>query len=406
MALVNSLYLRGAKQKLAGAVFYQQAGRTVARELAAEVSNPRTPSQMGQRVKWANLVQFYKANKGWMKKAFEGKKATQSDYNKFMSMNVPNARIYLTKQDAAVGACIVDAFRVAEGTLPPVELKDAGGQWLTNLFVEDDLSIGDSLTIAELSASLISFNPNIKQGDQLSFIRVTQITDNQGVPRIQVRAYEFVVNPNNPALFKDFWPIELMDTYSSSEEGTRLSVMDNGNSGAFAIVVSRTTSGKTAVSSANLTLVNMAEMTFSYSKAIQLERASVSYGVSDDVFLDSDIAFPQSGEPTASSLLYVKVGTEVAVAGETPFQVGEFIDNRIIAAFNKPVQLVSGDVIRINDETGKVASIAPNVSGNNVYFDATIENLGALTSDAEVTSLEVVLGGVNYTFKFGTYRAE
>ncbi len=60
-------------------MLYTQGGRTLQRELAPEVKNPKTPAQMGQRVKWANLVAFYRANASWMPKAFENKKATQSD---------------------------------------------------------------------------------------------------------------------------------------------------------------------------------------------------------------------------------------------------------------------------------------------------------------------------------------
>ena len=68
------MWLRGASKKLGGTVLYTQGGRTLQRELAPEVKNPKTPAQMGQRVKWANLVAFYRANAGWMPKAFENKR--------------------------------------------------------------------------------------------------------------------------------------------------------------------------------------------------------------------------------------------------------------------------------------------------------------------------------------------
>ena len=62
MAVLQNMWLRGAKKKLGGTVLYTQGGRTLQRELAPEVKNPKTPAQMGQRVKWANLVAFYRAN--------------------------------------------------------------------------------------------------------------------------------------------------------------------------------------------------------------------------------------------------------------------------------------------------------------------------------------------------------
>lgn len=406
MALLASMYLRGAKQRLGGAVLYSSAGRTIARELASSVANPRTPSQMGQRVKWANLVQFYKANKGWMKKAFESKKATQSDYNKFMQMNIATSRVYLPKPEAASGACVVDAFKVTDGSLPPVDISETEGGWFANLYAPDNFQIVEETTIAEFSAALLTKNPTLRAGDQLSFIRVTQVTDQLGTPRIQVRAYEMVLNANNPALFADYWPEELVGVVTFDDGITRLSIANNNNSGAFAIVVSRTAAGKTAVSPATLTLVNMDDMLRSYSSATQLEVAAASYGVGEDVFLDSDNANASTNNPTLYSLLYVKVGAETAVAGVTFFTSGDLYDNRIVATFNKPVTIASGDVIRVTDDSGKVATIAPNVSGNSVYFDGDIQTLGALTSDAEVKTLEVVLGGVVHTFRFGSRNVD
>lgn len=406
MALLASMYLRGAKQRLGGAVLYSSAGRTIARELASSVSNPRTPSQMAQRVKWANLVQFYKANKGWMKKAFENKMATQSDYNKFMQMNIATARVYLAKPEAASGACVVDAFKVTDGSLPPVAISQEGGNWNTNLFVTPEFNLTENSTVAEFSSILVGKNPTLRVGDQLSFIRVTQVTDQLGTPRIQVRAYEMIVNTNNPALVADYLPLDVMAVSDDGEGNYFIAVINNNNSGAFAIVISRTAAGKTAVSPATLTLVNMDDMLRSYSSATQLEVAAASYGVGDDVFLDSDNANPSSNDPTLYSLLYVKVGSETAVAGVTFFRSGDLYDNRIVATFNKPVTIASGDVIRVTDDSGRVATIAPNVSGNSVYFDGDTQTLGALTSDAEVKTLDVVLGGVVHTFRFGSRNVD
>ena len=67
MAIVTSMWLKGTKQKLGGSVLYQAMGQTRQRELAANVANPRTNSQMQQRTRWANLVNFYRVNAGWMK---------------------------------------------------------------------------------------------------------------------------------------------------------------------------------------------------------------------------------------------------------------------------------------------------------------------------------------------------
>ena len=68
MAIVKSAGLRNYVGKHAGNVYYLQKGEALVREKAAEVTNPRTPSQMMQRTRLANLVNFYRANKDWMKR--------------------------------------------------------------------------------------------------------------------------------------------------------------------------------------------------------------------------------------------------------------------------------------------------------------------------------------------------
>ena len=103
MAIVQTMWMTGTKKKLGGTVLYQAMGQTRQRELAAEISNPRTTQQMTQRVKWSNLVNLYRANRSWMKYAFETKKTNQSEYNKFMSLNVAASAIYLPKNVAAAG---------------------------------------------------------------------------------------------------------------------------------------------------------------------------------------------------------------------------------------------------------------------------------------------------------------
>lgn len=88
MAKIKSLWLRGSSQRLGGAVTYMLKGVQIARELAAKVDNPRTPKQMNQRVKLANVVAFYRANRPWMERlAFETKKQNWSTYNAFVSAN-------------------------------------------------------------------------------------------------------------------------------------------------------------------------------------------------------------------------------------------------------------------------------------------------------------------------------
>lgn len=371
MAIIQNIILRGAKKRLGGAVLYQQAGRTLARELAAEVSNPRTDAQMTQRVKWANLVAFYRANKTWMRKAFEGKKSTQSDYNKFMSLNVAASNIYLTKQEAAVGSCVVGPYKITEGSLPSIEVYTGVDEWTTNLYVAAGFLFNTSTSVADFSQALLDNNAGLREGDQLSFIRITQHSNNQsGTPYILVRAYEVVLSRTNNELLSSYWPTELLEV-SPFEDKKAIGILDNGNMGAFSIVLSRTIAGKTLVSTQWLTLVNMDTMLSSYTSAAQLNLAQASYGQQTDVFLDSNAAGYATAGGAELSLMYVKVGDRIVRANEF---LGTFVsleNKRLELVFNKP--LAAGEIVDWEIFGGDKAKTLEGTISGNTFLTEMIE---------------------------------
>jgi hypothetical protein len=256
MAIVNNLWLRSSKKRLAGTVIYQAMGQTRQRELAVEVSNPRTIAQMTQRVKWSNLVAFYRANKYWMKYAYETKQRNQSEYNKLMSLNVATSPIYLPKHVAAAGGCVCAPYIITQGSLPSIEMTDDSGQrWVSNIVLDNDYEM-NSPSVAAFSEMLIRLNPAIRQGDQLSFVRITQQTNGQtGVPYIVVREYELIVDVNGAGDVFDFLPTGYIDSTEASTD-CRLCVNNSGNAGGFALILSRTTGGKTYVSSQRIIVAN------------------------------------------------------------------------------------------------------------------------------------------------------
>lgn len=370
MAISSSLFTRGMKQRLGGAVFYQQAGRTIARELAANVSNPQTPLQMSQRVKWSNLVSFYRANKSWMKKAFETKKRTQSDYNKFMSVNTAMSDIYLTKAQAAAGGCVVAAYRVSEGSLPPVEVyKLDTGNMGTDLFLPTDFVLTDNMTIGEISTALLQSNPGLRMGDQLSFIRETMTsTSNANIPYVQTRVYEIVLEPQSTRLFADYFPAELM-SYAIIDNKSRLCVINNGNAGGFTFVVSRTTGGKTQVSTQTLTLLNMDYYIKVFTSSVQKEAAINSYGVGDDVFLESRVYFPANTDTITLGIVGLKFENEDVFPDTQLYQVGDFDGGEITIVTNEAVDNTTEVRLSIEDNTGYLNNaVFEGFDGTNLFF--------------------------------------
>ena len=382
-------------------MLYTQGGRTLQRELAPEVKNPKTPAQMGQRVKWANLVAFYRANAGWMPKAFENKKATQSDYNKFMSLNAANSRIYLTKEQARQGACVVDSYRVSDGTLQPVDVFPTEANWVTNIYLTGLDKLDATTTVAAFSTALLASNAGLRSGDQLSFIRVTQLFNNTtGIPYVQVRAYELLINEQGPGLLKDFWPIELIGL-GQEQETPALMVKNNNKQGGFAIIVSRTQGGRVLVSPSQVTQVNMAAVINQYSSSAALQAAIDSYGQGDEVFLDSKVANEIGKMPTTLSITAIANENEsikVAVGGSGNFHNNGW-DGSLNVIFNQNITGVVEKLLVTVAGSQFLDVTEGTVTGNTVSFAASIYQDAEKQEEYPVI-VSVTISGVTYTAQF------
>ena len=307
MAIVKNFWLKNQSKKLAGAVIYQAMGQTRSRELAASVSNPRTTDQMSQRVRWANLVNFYRANKSWMKFAFETKPTNRTDYNQFMSLNASTSRIYLPKSLANQGACIVDAYQMTQGSLASIEVVKSENGWQTNLFLPVGSSFTSTTTVKEFAEGLISQNPAIREGDQLSFIRLTQQTNaSTGVPFVVVRKYEVILKTDDLRFVSQFLPLDYINAESTGS-GVAVVVDDSGNAGGFLLILSRTVGGKTYVSTQSIIVANNDALISQYSSSAALQEAIDSYGESTEPFLTSTTADTDSQAPVGASVLSVRL---------------------------------------------------------------------------------------------------
>lgn len=287
MAKVKSAGLRNYVGRLGGSVYYMNKGQNIGRELAPEVSNPRTPAQMRQRMKWANLVNIYKANRSWMGHlSFETKKQTWSDYNAYMSANIGANPVYLTKGAAENGDAILAPYTMTKGSLPTIDYAftaSLGGLETSIKIVSDPVTS----TVGELSQEILDNNPEWQYGDQLSIVLMYK-----GVaPYPIVVPVEIVINPSDDTLLSDidtqFAPLSDIITIDDSN-GLGV-VMDAGVSfgnQACCVIHSRTISGRTYVSTQAFVLNVTAQIAFQQMGTDeQFEYAAASYGLGADFFL-------------------------------------------------------------------------------------------------------------------------
>lgn len=399
MAIVNNLWLRGTKKRLAGTVVYQSMGQTIQRELAASVTNPRTEAQMAQRVRWANIVALYRVLRPMMKYAFESKKRTQSDYNAFMSANITSSPIALTKQEAAAAACVVAPYTITRGSLPSVQIAADGNDFVTNLYQTEGIDF-DLATVGQFSKQLLSANPGLRAGDQISFIRLTQSTNGAtGYPYVVLRKYEVLLDESSNELVSRYLPAELLDV-KETEGKVATMVLNNGGKGAFAIIVSRTIAGKTFVSSQELQPVNMDAIITAYSSAEQFAGAAASYGVSEDVFLSSDAAQRVQVAPVELSSISVVVdGVNYFDGMEFP-KAGPLKSKVLAMSFNQPIESSNVQAIVIAGESRRYAENV-SVSGDKVRF--TLPQATPFPEDAYIDAVLVSIDNVNFTIHFKHY---
>lgn len=373
-------------------VLYSRKGETIARELAAQVSNPRTEAQMEQRVKLANLVAFYRANKGWMRGAFENKKERESDYNAFVSNNIGNSLVATSKAEVDAGAAVVAPYKISSGSLPIIETTLNGQDLTSNIFL-GTLVISAATTIGELSTAIIDNNGGLSEGMQISVIVNLQLSSaGTNIPYITVRAYEIILDTTSTALLSDAIPEGLLESVGSTNKQLGLNTSTLG-AGAAAFILSQTSGGTTKVSTQSLVFFGSNSVYRAYTSDAAWARAIASYGESTINFLDSKSASSAQSVETTFALLGIEVG-------ETEMQAGDSISLHVYAgevvrfSFNRPFAanaVVSGYLQKGSNVTKyQLTSIGTDLDRKG--FQGDIPSGFTISSRTQVTIVAVVDG--------------
>lgn len=377
-------------------------GQNIARELAPAISNPQTAAQQEQRMRWANLVAFYRANLPWMKRgAFESKKQTWSDYNAFVSANSKISPVYLTKGQAEQGGAVVAPYIVTKGSLPSVAVvsDETNEQFVSDLYV-GDLVIAGTTTAAQLSAALRANNNNLQEGDQVSFILNFQGTTTDGVPYITARYYEFIIDSSDNRTLADLGleGVIVADTWNEKQ---CLCLVNEGNVAGGTIIISRTSSGNIKVSTQAL-ILNAAAIAYlaDYTSDAALQRAARSYGENDPNFLASGYSGKASNVavPTAQSILSITIGDETFTSAANIGSQSSFGDTTpyaISIQMAAPVSNVTACALLDRDGTSNVSLMPVTINGNVITCSNSAFNdaMGHMT----FVTLQVTADGQDYT---------
>lgn len=271
-----------------GYSFYVRGGEQVVRQRKNNSnygeSASRTRPQMERRVRWANLVNFYKAISFWQPKAYETKAKGQTDYNIFMSLNINGSVVGLTKEMALNGCSVVEGYNVSRGSLPSLQAVGNIVQngWAWNIALT--ITIGSSTTVGQLSADIIDNNPDFRQGDNLAFIIFKNTQATNTFPYVSCIYSEVTLDRNSNTLLQS---INLMDRIVKSSQNTLGATFGaTGSKEAGGVLIhTRKVEGSLQVSSQKI-LTTTENIIDDYSSVQWIDECIASYGLDTEVPLD------------------------------------------------------------------------------------------------------------------------
>ena len=292
MAVIRNTASALARGRVGNTTYYVANGQQVARQ-SKNNSNygetaSRTESQQSRRVRWANLVNFYKACQYWMPKAFESKKSNQTDYNRFMQVNMASNTVALTKDMAANGCAVVMPFVVSQGSLQPIELSPRE----LNVGVATDITVANApssgATVGEVSAAIIAANPEYRNGDNIAMVYFRNVKDSRGYPYLSTQYFEFTLDITSTVSWADSAAAQHMEFVAlSGVEYLASKATDYAGTHILGTVFihTRKDGGKLVTSSQQVYSTND-ELIAEFSNPAAVQEAIDSYGVQEEVPLD------------------------------------------------------------------------------------------------------------------------
>ena len=280
----NPLYRGGA----GGYSFYVRGGEQVIRQRRNNSNYGPTASrsraQMVRRVKWGNLVNEFRAMKSWQPKAYDSKLAGQTDYNIFMKLNINRAAVALTKEMSEAGCCVVDAYQVSRGSIPPVVLTwdDGPDLYLTSIVLTE--AITNSTTIGALATDIIANNPQFVDKDNLAIIKY----DNWEEPRVEwpyarTTYAEITLDKSSTALVKD---IPDIGTALSKSSDNFLAIAPQGTVEVGCVAIHTRKDAQQLFVSSQEVVLNSDTLVQKYTGAEWTEQCILTYGLDGSVPLD------------------------------------------------------------------------------------------------------------------------
>lgn len=267
--------------------FRQRAGEVVVAERVytnKSKGDGATESQRIHRSRLANIVNFYRVILELEKKAWANKQGGQSDFNMFAKYNLANSPIFLTKQEAALGAAVIAPYKVSMGALEPIACEYDNDAFKVGVALGADFAIAEA-TIGSLADAIVANNPDFKYGDKLSIAILTGVNrtlTEATIPVVSVKYLELTLNAGDATLLAD---VPNFTDLGVAKTADNKMVVNNGSTAGVAVHSREINSALLA--SEQFIVVNRSVYPTlrNYSSDAQKQLAMASYGYQPDVLL-------------------------------------------------------------------------------------------------------------------------
>ena len=248
----GNLFMGNASGKLADVVLYRNAGAQVARLRVRKPRNPRTESQLIQRVIQSTAAKAYSVLQAICNHAFEGKTSKTANQSEFMRLNVAADRYrvnvapmgwrsltYFNSRDMVEP--LINNYIVSSGSLPEMQFSTDGYDFT--------IGAGSGLT-TEDTYQQVCDKLGLKRGDQVTVLNLK--VDNNAVMS-SLDAIRFILEPSDGDMSTKFLgtagalnkPNEKNEgkfTVNIAEGTMTIGMPSNGNAGT--VIISRYENGK------------------------------------------------------------------------------------------------------------------------------------------------------------------
>ena len=335
----NNLSMKMIGRVGAYSFYTSTGGRQVAR-VANNSSNygetaKRTVAMQTRRSRWGNIVSFYSANKDLMARAFERKAKNISDYNRFMQLNIPIATVSLVKDDFVRGMAILQEYVIADGSLPEIGVAEVEEEGMVfNLLTGIDGEFAD-MTIGQISIDLLDHNPQLQEGDQLTFVSYSNRGGTPSTIRIYRQLCEMTIDSKSAVSFGTL-------RYSNMIAGNGLKIVVAGQGDVFgqAVIHSRSVGGALQVARAKI-LLNSDTLVSQFSAPEAVQKAIASYGVDTESLLEPGSAEQPAPRPMPA---IAKISSIITPEGCATFKI---VNNKDEKTYLNQAYVSPGDSVKI-----------------------------------------------------------